>query len=187
MRKLNVYTVDHIDHLIQPTEFADTTLKSPALQIFNDFRHSAPAILDAETNALEALDMMTHEHCSFKLVVDAHKEMIGLISTEQLSSQNIMQHVSKDLKASELQVVDLMRHRDNMIALSYQQIQYCTVGDVLNTLQHNGESFCVVIDLENHQIRGVISARDIASRLHLPPLEIERQPTFLNIFDRLYA
>ena len=98
-----------------------------------------------------------------------------------------MQHVSKDLKASELQVVDLMRHRDNLIALSYQQIQYCTVGDVLNTLQHNGESFCVVIDLENHQIRGVISARDIASRLHLPPLEIERQPTFLNIFDRLYA
>lgn len=187
MRKLTVYTVDHIDHLVQPTEFSDTTLASPALQIFSDFRHSAPAILDAETKALEALDMMKHEHSTLKLVVDANREMVGLISTEQLSSQNIMQHVSKDVKASDLQVADLMRPRENILALSYQQIQYCTVGDVLNTLQHNGEQYCVVIDLDNHQIRGVISASEISGRLHLPPLEINKQPTFLNIFDRLYA
>lgn len=187
MRKLTTYTVDHIDHLVQPTEFADMSLKSPALQIFNDFRTNPPAILDAETKALNALDMMKHEHSAMKLVVDANQEMVGLISAAELSNQNIMQHVSKDIKASDLAVADLMRKRENLIALSYQQLEHCTVGDVLNTLQHNGEAYCVVVDIEQHQIRGVISARDIASRLHIPPVEIARQPNFLNIFDRLYA
>jgi DeoR family transcriptional regulator, catabolite repression regulator len=57
---------------------------------------------------------------------------------------------------------------------------------VLNTLQHNGEQHCLVIDTDSHHIRGVISASDIASRLHIP-VHIEKAPTFLNIFDRMYA
>ena len=187
MRTLTTYTVDHIDHLVQPTEFADMSLKSPALQILNDFKTNPPAILDAETRALDALEMMKHEHSALKLVVDANQEMVGVISTAELSNQNIMQHVSKDIKASDLVVADLMRKRENLMALSYQQLQHCTIGDVLNTLQHCGEAYCAVIDIEQHQIRGVLSARDIASRLHIPPVEIERQPNFLNIFDRLYA
>ncbi len=187
MRKLNVYTVDHIAHLVQPKEYAETKLTSPALQIFTDFRQYNPSILDAEAKALDALEMMNHEHTNLKLVVDANQEMVGLISTEQLSTQNILQHVSKDIKAADLLVSDLMRPREKIIALSYQQIEYCTVGDVLNTLQHSGEPFCAVIDIENHQIRGVISAKDIAERLNIAPVAITRTPTFLNIFDQLSA
>ncbi len=187
MRKLNVYTVDHIDHLVQPSEFHDTTLTSPALQIFNDFKVAAPAIVDADTPALEASEMMKHEHATIKLVGDAKQELIGLISTAELSTQNIMQHVSKDVKAADLLVSDLMRRREDIIALSYQQLQHCSVGDVLNTLQHNGEPYCVVIDLDSHQIRGVISAREIATRLHVPAPVIEPNPTFLSIFGQVYA
>jgi CBS domain containing-hemolysin-like protein len=187
MRKLNVYTVDHIDHLVQPKEFLETKLSSPALQIFTDFRQYSPSILDASTKALDALEMMNNEHSRLKLVVDAQEEMVGLISTEQLSTQNILQHLSKDVKATDLLVSELMRPRDRIIALSYQQIEHCTVGDVLNTLQHSGEPYCVVIDIENHQIRGVISAKDIADRLHIEPVAITRIPTFLNIFDQLSA
>lgn len=187
MRTLTTYHIDQIDHLIQPNEFADMSLKSPALHILNDFKTNPPAILDADTKALDALEMMKHEHSALKLVVDAKQEMVGILSTAELSSQNIMQHVSKDVKAADLSVGDLMRPRDNLMALSYQQLQYCTVGDVLNTLQHCGEAYCAVIDIEQHQIRGVISAREIASRLHIPPVDITRQPNFLNIFDRLYA
>lgn len=187
MRKLNVYTVDHIDHLVQPKEFLETKLTSPALQIFTDFRQYNPSILDAKTKAIDALEMMNNEHSRLKLVVDANEEMVGLISTEQLSTQNILQHVSKDVKAADLLVADLMRPRERIIALSYQQIQHCSVGDVLNTLQHSGEPYCVVIDIENHQIRGVISAKDIADRLHIEPVAITRIPTFLNIFDQLSA
>ncbi len=187
MRMLNVYTVDHIDHLVRPAAVNDTKLTSPALQIFNDFKVSAPATVDSDTRALDAAEMFKHEHTSMKLVVDANQELVGLVSTDELSTQNIMQHVSKDVKATDLLVSDLMRKRDDIIALSYQQLQHCTVGDVLNTLQHNGEPYCVVIDLDSHQIRGVISAREIADRLHLPTPVIEPNPTFLSIFGQIYA
>jgi CBS domain containing-hemolysin-like protein len=187
MRKLSVYTIEDIDHLVKPSEFSSTTLQSPALSIFTDFKHSAPMVLDADTPALEALDMLQHEHSSLKLVVDHREELVGLISTKQLTPQNVMQHVSKDVKAKDLVVADLMRPRDQIIGLSYEQIEHCCIGDVLHTLQHNGEEFCVVIDRESHHIRGVISAQDIANRLHIAPVQIQPNPTFLHIFERMYA
>lgn len=41
---------------------------------------------------------------------------------------------------------------------------------------------CLVTDPENKQIRGVISARDISRRLHIP-VDIESPQTFVNIFE----
>ena len=187
MRKLNVYTVDHVDHLVKPTDSHDTQLSSPALHIFTDFRTAAPAIIDAQAKALDAAEMFQREHVSLKLVVDAKQELVGLISSDELATQQIMQKVSKELKASDLTVSDLMRHRDDIMALSYQQLKHCTVGDVLNTLQHNGEPYCVVIDLDSHHICGVISAKDISQRLHVPAPMIEPTPTFLTIFKQVYA
>jgi Mg2+/Co2+ transporter CorC len=119
-------------------------------------------------------------------VIDANQELIGLISYEQLSIQNVLQRLGKGVNRTDLTVADLMRPRSEIKALAYEQIKHCTIGDVLNTLQHNGEQHCLVIDTESHHIRGVISASDIANRLHIP-VHIEKAPTFLNIFDRMYA
>lgn len=187
MRKLTVYTLDQVDHLVQPAEFQDATLTSPALSIFTDFRTSNPMLLDADTNAVEAEEMMRQEHNSLKLVVDRQQEMVGVLSSDHFTSQYLMQHVSKDVKARDLRVADLMRPRDAVMALSYQQIQHCTVGDVLHTLQQKGEAYCVVIDRDSHQIRGIISAREITNRLHIQPVQIEKTPALLNMFDRMYA
>ncbi len=187
MRNLTVYTLDQIDHLVQPAECQVAHLTSPALSIFTDFRTSNPMVLDANTNAVEAEEMMRQEHSWLKLVVDQRQEMIGVLSNDHFTSQYLMQHVSKDVKATDLRVADLMRPRDDVMALSYQQIQHCTVGDVLHTLQQRGEAYCVVIDRENHQIRGIISAREITTRLHINPVTIEKAPALLNMFDRMYA
>lgn len=183
MRTLTAYTLDQIDHLIQPAEFQDATLKSPALTVFTDFRNNNPMLLDEETPALEAEEMMRHEHSQLKLVVDAACEMVGVLSSDQFSSQNLMRLVSKDVKAKDLTVKDVMQPRADVMGLSYQQLQHCTVGDVLNTLQKAGEPYAVVIDHEKHQIRGIISARDITARLHIAPVQIEKAPTLLNMLN----
>ena len=183
MRTLTAYTLDQIDHLIQPAEFQDATLKSPALSVFTDFRTSNPMLLDEDTPALEAEDMMRHEHSQLKLIVDASREMVGVLSSDQFSSQNLMRLVSKDVKAKDLTVKDVMQPRADVMGLSYQQLQHCTVGDVLNTLQKAGEPYAVVVDHENHQIRGIISARDITARLHIAPVQIEKAPTLLNMLN----
>ena len=127
--------------------------------------------------------MMRHEHSQLKLVVDASREMVGVLSSDQFSSQNLMRLVSKDVKAKDLTVKDVMHPRAEVMGLSYQQLQHCTVGDVLNTLQKAGEPYAVVVDHENHQIRGIISARDITARLHIAPVQIEKAPTLLNMLN----
>lgn len=181
MRTLTAYTLDQIDHLVQPAEFQDATLKSPALSIFTDFRSSNPMLLDENTPALEAEEMMRHERSQLKLIVDSNREMVGVLSSDQFSSQNLMRLVNKDVKAKDLTVKDVMQPRAEVMGLSYQQLQHCTVGDVLNTLQKAGEPYAVVIDHENHQIRGIISARDITARLHIAPVQIEKAPTLLTM------
>ncbi|MGY5798363.1 CBS domain-containing protein [Rheinheimera faecalis] len=186
MKKLNLFNVDVIDHLVQPAEFAEANLNSAALDFVSDFKTTSPMMIDANTCAVEAEDMMNHEHTKLKLVIDANQELIGLISYEQLSIQNVLQRLGKGVNRTDLTVADLMRPRSEIKALAYEQIKHCTIGDVLNTLQHNGEQHCLVIDTDSHHIRGVISASDIASRLHIP-VHIEKAPTFLNIFDRMYA
>ncbi|WP_337879522.1 histidine kinase [Rheinheimera sp.] len=186
MRKLNLFAVETADHLVQPAEFADTSLDTAALEFVTDFKHNSPMMIDAETCAVEAEDMMKHEHSKLKLVIDANQEMIGLISFEQLSIQNVLQRMGKGINRKDLTVADLMLPRSEVKALAYQQLQHCSIGDVLHTLQSHGEQYCLVIDTDSHHIRGLMSAADIASRLHVP-VHIEKTPTFLNIFDRVYA
>lgn len=186
MKTLALFNVEAIDHLVQPEEFIGTSLKSPALSIVSDFKHSQPTIIDAHTSAAEAEDIMLREHVRLKLVVDQDNEMIGLIPLESLSGQSIMRHMAKGTNRTDISVADLMAPRSQLKALAYQQLQDCTIADVINTLQSNGEQYCLVIDRESHHIRGVISAQDIAKRLHMP-VHINKAPTFLSIFDSLHA
>lgn len=186
MKKLALFNLDAVDQLIQPTDFAETTLSSPALSVLTDFKQSQPTMIEGNTSAANALEMMQREHCQLKLVVDANEEMLGLIHIEQLSEQAIMRQVIQGADRNEIRIRDLMRPRDNIKALAYQQLQNSTIADIINTLQSNGEQYCLVVDRDNHQIRGLIHAQDLARRLRVP-LAIRQQPTFLHIFDSLTA
>lgn len=186
MKTLALYSVENIDHLVQPADFSGTTLQSPALTVVTDFKHHEPNMIDANTGARDALQMMQHEHSKLKLVVDKNGELVGLLALEQLSEQAMMRHIAFGSSRDDICVADVMRPRERIKALAYQQLQHCSISDVVNTLQSSGEQHCVVIDRENHQIRGVISAQDIARRLKIP-LQIQQTPTFLHIFDSLTA
>lgn len=184
MKTLALYSVEAIDHLVQPTAFDGTSLNSPAMTLVTDFKHSQPNIVSASTKARDAREMMQNEHSKLKLVVDNNGELVGLLHLDQLSEQSIMRRVAFGDSREDITVADLMRPRERIKALAYQQLQHCSIGDVVNTLQSSGEQHCVIIDREIHQIRGVISAQDIARRLHVQ-LHIQQAPTFLHIFDSL--
>ena len=186
MKTLALYAVEAIDHLVQPADFDGTTLNSPALAVVTDFKHSQPNMLSAAAKARDALTMMQQEHSRLKLVVDNSGELVGLLHLEQLSEQALMRHVAFGANRDDICVADVMRPRERIKALAYQQLQHCSIADVVNTLQSSGEQHCVVVDRQSHQIRGVISAQDIARRLKVQ-LNIAQAPTFLHIFDSLTA
>ncbi|WP_107850882.1 CBS domain-containing protein [Oceanimonas marisflavi] len=184
MRTLPLYTVEAADHLVMPRQLSHADLSSPALELVEDFGHSSPALIDADTPAAYTQEMMLREHSRYKLVVDTSGELVGLLAREHLSGQVMIRRVANGDLRHEIMVSDLMQPREQLKALAYEQLLDCTIGEVIATLQHSGEQYCLILDRDQHQIRGVISARDLAERLHID-LDISKAPTFLNIFDSL--
>jgi CBS domain containing-hemolysin-like protein len=185
MKTLQMHSLDSVDHLVQPDEAEPVTLASPALLIFTDFNKSQPLMIDSHSRATEAEHEMRKAHVKLKFVVDQSLEMIGVVSFQDLSADTVIKLVASGVSRDEILVTDLMRPRSVLRSIDISDLEKATVGDVIHTLQENGEQHCLVIDRTKHHIRGLISASDIARRLHLPVV-IEQTPTFISIFASLH-
>ncbi|MCX4187015.1 CBS domain-containing protein [Methylophaga sp. OBS4] len=181
MKKIHLMALDNVEHLVQPEDFNEITIDSPALTIFTDFKQHLPLVIDADTPAMQADYLMKKAHVRLKLVVDENNELIGTISLQELNGQHIQILQNQGIDREDINVRDLMIPRSQQKVVNYQQLVDATIGDVLDALQKNGTSHCLVVDKDQHQIRGIISASDIARRLHIP-VEIATPTTFIDIF-----
>lgn len=182
MKNLNVFALAANDHLVQPEEFTDVQANTSALAILTDFRNHKPHMVDSHLEATEALEVMLAEDVKTKIVVDDSKEFIGVISVDDLADHNmLLKQMALHVKRDELLVRDLMHARANIRAIEYGQFKWATVADVVSTLKKSHQEYLLVVDKDAHHIRGIVSSRDIASRLHAP-VEIEKELTFVDIF-----
>jgi CBS domain containing-hemolysin-like protein len=186
MKTMNILALDNVDHLVQPENFNDLTLQTSALTIFTDFKQHQPQVIEGDTPAFRTRYLMRKSHSQLKLVIDRSEELIGIISLKELNEQNFMLQQAKGISRDDIQVRDLMVPRMAIKALNYQQLQNATIGDVIETLKQNRQQYCLVLDVDQRQIRGIISAADIAMRLHIP-LEIDQPDSFLDIFRAMRA
>lgn len=183
MKNLNVYTIDTIDHLVQPDEFNETTEESPALTIMSDFKHHRPHLVEAHFSAIEARDLMLHENVNLKLVVDTKQEFVGLIDIEDLSDQSIMlTQMAQGVSREEVLVADLMHPRGSVRAINYEDLQHSSIADIIYTLQRHGQNYYIVVDHDQHHIRGVVSSAEISRRLH-QPIRVERKATVVEMLS----
>lgn len=181
MKTLELTSLAPEDHLVHPEEFNEVKLESSALTIFTDFKTHRPMEIEGDTPAFRAEYLMRKAHVHLQLVVDNKNELIGTITHKDLDEQNILLLQNKGIDREDVQVKHLMHARSDLKALNYRQLENASIGDVVNTLKQNHQQHCLVIDPDNHHIRGIVSARDIARRLHIA-LEIEAVPTFVDIF-----
>ncbi|MDR7088852.1 MULTISPECIES: CBS domain-containing protein [Cellvibrio] len=182
MKNLNVFALAASDHLVQPEEFSDVQATTSALAILTDFRSHKPHMVDSHLEATEALEVMLAEAVKTKIVVDDSKEFIGVISVDDLADHNmLLKQMALHVKRDELLVRDLMHARANIRAVEYDQFKHATVADIVSTLKKTHQEYLLVVDKDAHHIRGIVSSRDIASRLHAP-VEIEKELTFVDIF-----
>lgn len=183
MKNLNVFALGANDHLVQPEEFEDIHSSSSALAILTDFRSHKPHMVDGHLEASEALEVMLAEDVRIKLVVDDHKEFIGVISVDDLSDHNLLlKQMELHMRRDELLVRDLMHSRDTIRAINVDDFKRVTVADVVAALQKAHQEYLLVVDTDAHHIRGIVSARDISRRLH-HPINIEKEVTFVDIFS----
>lgn len=185
MRTLQFYETQAIDQLAWPEQEQSVSPNSSAREIFTDFTHTQPLMLLASTSAIEAEKLMRKSHVRLKLVVDQHTEFLGVVSLEDLNSQEVIKKLSLGYSREDLSVADFMRPRASLRAFDYHDIERSTIQDVVEALKYSGHQHCLVIDRQRHKIRGIISASDIARKLSLP-VDIARDSSFAGIFNAIH-
>ncbi len=186
MRTLSLCNVEKIDELAWPENYQEINLQSSALLVFTDFEEHKPLALDSELSAHEAEQLMLNAHVHLKIVLDQNNKFIGIVSSDDISHQEIMKKVANGYYHDDLQVSDFMQSKSSLKAIDFDELQNASVGDVLQTLKVNGQRHCLVMDRINHHIRGVVSASDIVRTLKLR-VDLSLPPSFIDIFNLIHS
>ncbi|WP_346837781.1 CBS domain-containing protein [Microbulbifer sp. SAOS-129_SWC] len=181
MKNFDFFQLQDFDKLVFPDEFSELSLDSPALSFVSDFKSHHPSLLTPAVSARNAAQIMSAGHLSAVLVVDRDGTFTGLLTAEDVTYQSIMQRVASGTPREELTVGDLMRPRGDLKMLSYQQVANSSIRDVLDAMRRNRQRDCLVVDLHNHHVRGLISASEVGMRLHAD-IDIDAAPTFADLW-----
>jgi DeoR family transcriptional regulator, catabolite repression regulator len=184
MHTITLFPVNSVARMVQPDDFSELTINSPATEFFTDFKKHRPLTIDGSTPAIDVEMLMRRAHVRLKLVVDADGEFIGTISADDLSQQNFMIRIANGDRLHDITVSDMMCPKHEILALDIDQLERSSIGDVIESLQRSGQQHCLVVDRAHDHIRGLISASDVARRLHMP-IRIEKVPTFVDIFKSI--
>ncbi len=117
-------------------------LTSPALKVLNSFTSKDPLRAHYDTTIVNALKQ-TSNHCSdFILVIDSEDKLLGITSSADLQSSKIMMLAQRlNLHRDEITLHDVMTPLSNLAGASLQSISYACIGDVLQTMEHQGMMF----------------------------------------------
>lgn len=181
MKPLSFYHTSEIDELAWPEENQDLSLKSPALIFFTDFLEVKPLVIESTVLAVDVKKLMMKMHVRMQFVINETGEFIGIISAEDLIDRRFVQKVSQGVRREEIALTELMTYKRELKALDFHEVSRATISDVINALKESGGQHCLVIDRENHKIRGIFSASDISRKLHLP-IDIQDKSSFYKVF-----
>jgi predicted transcriptional regulator len=186
MKNLQLFNLDVTDNVVSPDEFEVTDLNSPATTIFTDFKKHEALVVESDTSAEAALQLMLKTHVRMKLVVSQGNDFLGIISSNELTEQKIQAKVSKSNSRKDVLVKDLMIPKYRLHAFDFDELQNATVNDVLKALDNYKLRHCLVLDRNSHHIRGVISSSDIVRKLKLN-MNLGLENTFSSIYQAAHA
>ncbi|MEQ8800648.1 CBS domain-containing protein [Haliea sp.] len=182
MKKLHMYPTFEIDELEYPQEPSGLTLASSALDFFTDFRDITPLVILDSTTAVEANKLMRQTHVRMKFVVNNAGHFVGVVVADDLIERKIVMKVSEGHARETIPVSEFMTCKTAMKALDFGEIATARISDVIAALKQSGEQHCLVVDRQNHRVRGIFSASDISRKLHLP-INIQEKSSFYKVFS----
>lgn len=186
MHTLSLFKTEPSDTLAWPHANEHLSLDSPAADVVADFAEHAPYRLSAATPAISILPLLKQSHVNAALVTDSNERFCGLITRDDVSEARLLQLVASGTPREDIVAADCMQPRDSLHSVSFKEIQRAKVKDVLETLRASGQQQCLVTDQKNHEIRGLICARDIAELLNLH-VDIAKPATFAELSRILAA
>ncbi len=135
-------------------------------------------------SAVDVGKLMIKSHIRMKLVINENYQFLGVVSTEDLIDRKIMQKLSRGDKRENILVSEMMRSKNDLVALDFTELTKATIGDVIDLLKDSGTQHCLVVDRNDNCIRGVFSASDISRKLHLS-IDIQDKSSFYKVFSAI--
>src|SRR5690554_3547678 len=166
MSQLTLYHITDAHYLDSPEQAPRHTLHSKAVKLIADFFFIEPIVINSSCSAIKARNTMIRTHVRLQLVVDDQMKFVGIISSQDLSEQNILSKSTlKSTAAAEFLVSDFMQRKQDLLALSIHEIQDVSIRNVIDFLKDNHQQHCLVVDPEMKQVRGIFSASDISRKI----------------------
>lgn len=186
-RELHTLLLDESDQIIYPDQAADFTLDTPAIELLTDFFRVQPFVMELNVPVNEARNMMKKVHVRSVLVIDSDKKFRGLLTIADLESRAAMSiATTSGVSLKDITIREVMTPRDRLKAIPHAQLETAKIGDVLQTLRHEGTPHILVVDAHN-SIRGVISSSDIARKLNISVDILKRASSFKEMVGILAA
>lgn len=185
-KQLAVHSLEKVDSFFTAVDAPEKCTDSPAMNVVTDFHFTRPSVLEADVCIDEAIRMMVKAHVHMKLIVDSNERFLGIVSMSMLQGRRAMRAAQQTgATRAEITVADVMVRRDRLHALSHEELQKSTVGDVLHTLKDLGEHHMLVLDRQQNRICGVVAASDVAKFLNAPIEIVQRAASFVEVVDAL--
>ncbi len=185
MSKLTLHPILEAHELVRPEQAPRYSLESKAVQFFTDFFLVEPIVISSSLPAIKARNTMIRTHVRLQLVIDDNMKFVGIISSQDLSEQHIMSKATiEHTLPAEFIVSDFMQKKQDLLALSINEIQDASIRNVIDFLKDNHQQHCLVIDPDINQVRGIFSASDISRKLQLA-VDIQEQSSFSKVYSAL--
>ena len=170
----------------QPSTYRLVHLDSPAIEVLTDFIQISPAMIRPDATSQQATAMMVSRSLRFLFVVNSDDGIVGVVTARDLTGPRAslaLQH--KGCKPGEVLVEDIMTPREDMEAMTMQDVMQADVGEVLATLKKVGRQHALVTEADSATgvefVRGIFSATHIGRHLGVPVGNFEVASTFSEI------
>lgn len=168
------------------------TMASPAVDVMTDLRRVAAATVEPSIDVDEAQHAMVLRGVRSLLVVRDGREVLGLITANDLLGEKPLS-VTRERGLSsrkEVLVQDVMVPAGRVLVMRLEDVLLASVGRVLATLRAAGRQHALVAEAGaagQQMIRGVFSVSQIARQLGIPVQMPEVARTFAEIEAQLGA
>ncbi|NVK43553.1 MAG: CBS domain-containing protein [Oceanospirillaceae bacterium] len=169
-RHLRLQEARAVEQLLAPSQVKPpATLRSPALTVMTDFTKTAPVTVPQTWQVDTALEWMKSQHVRMLFVVDGQGRFAGVVTAGDIAGSKVQAYAEQHgADRGDVLVRHIMMSRLHIRALTFEQVENATIGDVMLTMQGSGDQHVVVIDESDagvKRVRGVVSASDISRLL----------------------
>lgn len=176
--------IDTVNTLLTPGSTDSFTLDMPAKDFITNFREVKPLVIDIDTKATFAEQLMKKAHVRLKLVIEKEGDFLGLLHSKDISEQQIMKKIVQGAERDELRVSDFMIPKKSLQGLALAGLEQCSIKKVMEDLKEVKEQHILIVDQEVDAICGALSSSEIARKLSLA-IDTSQGTSFKAIYEMI--